>query len=586
MKAYTYKSTRMRHSNILWLFLVVLGLSGCKKLLTLTPEDTLNPENYFSNAKELQLWTNQFYSLMENADAQAGQNADDHVDNALGEIITGQRDAASENGWTFSTLRKINYYLQNSANCQDAAARKQYDGVAYFMRAFFYFDKVREYGDVPWYSQVLASDDDALLFKPRDSRELVMDSVMMDLDRAIQMLPVTKSKFVVSKWTALALKSRVALYEGSFRKYHGMSNADKYLEQAAAAGADFIQNSGYKLYTTGTEPYRNLFNTIDALTDEVILAKVHSTATNLTHGIPFAINNGKQGFTKRFMNHYLMADGSRYTSQAGWETRQFAAETQSRDPRLKQTVLSPGYIQKGATATTINKLVAVTGYQPIKFVAEVAYDGASKAITDWPLFRTAEVYLNYAEAKAELGSLTQNDLDISVNKIRSRAAMPAMTLAAANSNTDPLLLDYYPNVTKSANTGVILEIRRERTVELVMEGFRQWDLFRWKEGKKLTEPFLGCYFPGPGRYDMNNDGVNDLVLWVGTRETITGGTSKEIGVDIILSEGTSGYIVAYPTIKTTWNENRDYLWPIPTSERVLTGGKLTQNPGWTDSSGF
>lgn len=586
MKVYTYKTMLMSYSNKILVLLVILGLSSCKKLLNLTPEDTLNPKNYFSNAKELQLWTNQFYAQMENADTQAGQNADDNVDNALGEVITGQRDAASENGWSFTMLRKINFYLQNSANCKDVSARKQYDGVAYFMRAYFYFNKVQEYGDVPWYNQVLSSEDDALLFKPRDSRELVMDSVMVDLDRAIQMLPVTKSKFTVTRWTALAFKSRVALYEGTFRKYHGMQNADKYLEQVVTAGSDFIQNSGYKLYTTGTEPYRTLFNTIDALTDELILARVYSTAANLTHGVPFNISNGKQGFTRRFINHYLMADGSRYTSQTGWETKQFAAETQNRDPRLKQTVLSPGYIQKGATVTTLNKLVAVTGYQPIKFVAEVAYDGASKAITDWPLFRTAEVYLNYAEAKAELGNLTQNDLDISVNKIRTRANMPAMNLATANANTDPLLLNYYPNVTKSANTGVILEIRRERTVELVLEGFRQWDIFRWKEGKKLTETFYGCYFPGPGKYDMNNDGTNDLVLWVGTRETITGGTSKQIGVDVMLSEGNSGYIVAYPTIRTTWNENRDYLWPIPTSERVLTGGKLSQNPGWTDSSGF
>jgi len=576
----------MRKSNTILLLLVIFALTSCKKLLNLTPEDTLNPTNYFSNAKELQLWTNQFYSQLDAADAQSGQNADDNVDNALGEVMTGQRDAASENGWGFGNLRKINYYLQNSSNCKDAAARRQYDGVAYFMRAYFYFIKVRQYGDVPWYNQVLGSDDDALLFKPRDSRELVMDSVMSDLDKAISMLPVAKSKATVSKWAALALKSRVALYEGTYRKYHGLQNADKYLQQSVAAGADFIQNSGYKLYTTGTEPYRTLFNTIDALTDEVILARMYSTTTNLTHGIPFNIINGRQGFTKRFMNHYLMADGSRYTSQSGWQTRLFADETQNRDPRLKQTVLSPGYIQKGATVTTLNKLVAVTGYQPIKFVAEVAYDGASKAMTDWPLFRTAEVYLNFAEAKAELGSLSQNDLDISVNKIRARVNMPALNLATANSNTDDLLLNYYPNVTKGANTGVILEIRRERTIELVLEGFRQWDLFRWKEGKSLTGPFYGCYFPGPGRYDMNNDGTNDLVLWVGTRETITGGTSKQIGVDVILSEGNSGYIVAYPTITTTWVENRDYLWPIPTSERVLTGGKLTQNPGWTDSSGF
>ena len=139
-----------------------------------------------------------------------------------------------------------------------------------------------------------------------------------------------------------------------------------------------------------------------------------------------------------------------------------------------------------------------TGYQPIKYVAEAAYDGANKGVINMPLFRTAEVYLNYAEAKAELGTITQNDLDISVNKLRNRAKMPDLNLNTANANVDPLLLSYYPNVTQSNNTGVILEIRRERTIELVMEGFRQWDLLRWKEGAAFGKSFEGIYFPGVG----------------------------------------------------------------------------------------
>ena len=156
------------------------------------------------------------------------------------------------------------------------------------------------------------------------------------------------------------------------------------------------------------------------------------------------------------MNHYLMADGSRYTDKQGWETDDFVAETSNRDPRMAQTVLCPGYIQKGATKVTANNLNALTGYQPIKYIAESKYDGANKAFTDWSLFRAAEVYLNYAEAKAELGTLTQNDLDISINKIRDRARMPHLNMSAANANPDPLMLKYYPNVTRSTNTGVIL----------------------------------------------------------------------------------------------------------------------------------
>lgn len=565
---------------------LVLLFVACDDQLNLEPEDTLSPGTYFSSAKELELWTNYFYSQLDNADGQAAQNADDNVDNGLGDLMMGQRDASSENGWNWGMLRRINYYLQNSSNCPDVAARNHYDGIAYFSRAYFYFLKVRRYGDVPWYNQVLGSADDELLFKERDDRGLVMDSVMADLDKAIDLLPATKNKVRITKWTALAFKSRAALYEGTFRKYHQLDDADKYLQQAADAASDFITSSGYKLFTAGDEPYRNLFNTDEANDEEVILTRIYSSAANLMHGVQFNIINGKQGLTRRFMNHYLMADGSRFTDQPGWETKLYTEEVQSRDPRLKQTVLTPGYIQKSATAPTRNNLNAVTGYQPIKFVAEPAHDGAVKSISDWPLFRVAEVYLNYAEAKAELGTITQEDLDISINRLRARAKMPDLSLAEANANVDPLLLEYYPNVTQSENTGAILEVRRERTIELVMEGFRQWDLLRWKEGKQFEGPFYGIYFPGEGKYDMDNDGTDDLALWSTIEESINGGISLRIGSDIVLSEGDSGYIVAYPNTTLNWVEKRDYLWPIPASERVITGGVLTQNEGWEDSTNF
>jgi len=571
------------------IFLPALALlfSACNEdFLTLAPEDTLSPVTYFSTETELRLWTNSFYTLLEEADAEAAMNADDNIDNALGDIMEGQRDAASEGGWTWSMLRRINYYLQHSFNCSDVSARNHYDGVAYFMRAYFYFEKVRRYGDVPWYNQVLGSADDKLLYKARDNRELVMDSVMADLDKAIALLPTAKSTVYVTKWTALAFKTRAALYEGTYRKYHNLGNADKYLEQVATAGNDFIKNSGYSLYSTGTEPYRNLFNSADAISSEVILTRIYSSTANLMNGIQFNINNMRQSFSREFMNHYLMADGSRFSEQAGWQTMLYAKETQNRDPRMKQTVLCPGYIQKGASAATKNTLKSLTGYQCIKFIAESAYDGASKGISDWPLFRAAEVYLNYAEAKAELGTLTQDDIKVSINKIRTRAKMPDMVLTTAKENIDPLMLQYYPNVTNSAFRGAVLEIRRERTIEMCMEGLRQWDLLRWKEGARFRGPYYGCYFPGPGKYDMDNDGVDDLVLWTGTRVTITGGTSKEIGTDVILSEGTSGYIIAYKDNNLVWNEDRDYLWPIPADERVLSGGVLTQNPGWTDSTNY
>ena len=573
---------------------ILLGAACSSCDLTLIPEDTVTPQTFFKTETDLRLWTNQFYTMLESPDNAAGLNADDMVDKSMGDVISGTRMASNEKGWTWTALRKINYYLANSHNCTDEAVRTKYDGVAYFFRAYFYYEKVLRYGDVPWYEQVIGSEEEELLKKPREDRDIIMDHVMNDLKNAIEMLPREKDVARVTRWSALALKSRIALYEGTWRKYRNLPDADKYLQLAADAASTFISESGYSLYKEGTEPYRDLFCSDDAKQEEVILARIYNfEGLNLSHNVQFNIRNSAAGFTRRFMNHYLMADGSRFTEKEGHETMSYTEETAGRDPRMAQTVLCPGYIAKGEESVTANDMTAMTGYEPIKFVSTAAHSGASKGTSDWPLFRTAEVYLNYAEAKAELGTLTKDDLLISIDRIRDRAGMKGLDMAAANANPDPFLLACYPNVTKSENTGVILEIRRERTIELVMEGLRIWDMFRWKEGAQLvneTNPYYGIYFSGPGLYDMDGDGRNDLELYVDkqTSSPADGLTVLRIGSDIILSDMAEnrGYVVAWSTLKYTWNEERDYLWPIPADQRVLTGGLLTQNPGWTDSTDF
>ena len=420
-----------------------------------------------------------------------------------------------------------------------------------------------------------------------------MDRVMEDFDRAIEMIPETKdpNSARVTKWVALAMKSRAALIEGTWRVYHEMPDAEKYLEQAAAAAKTFIEESGYTLYKQGEQPYRDLFCSDNAKTEEVVLARLYQfEALNVSNSVQFNIRNDAQGFTRRFMNHYLMADGSRFTDIEGNETMFYTEETKGRDPRMAQTVLCPGYIAVDETATTPNDMTSLTGYEPIKFVASAEHSGASKGTCDWPLIRAAEVYLNYAEALAELGTLDQAALDVSVNEIRDRAGMPDLIISEANNNIDPFLASCYPNVKEGPNKGVILEIRRERTVELVNEGFRQWDMLRWKEGEQMVnkdKPYYGIWFPSEGLYDMDGDGKNDLEIYSQVQQSkpADGLTVKKIGSDLVLSEGTYGYVVAWSTLTWEWND-REYLWPIPADQRVLTGGALTQNPGWTDSTNF
>lgn len=579
-------------NKIIILGMVTTLFSSCD--LTLLPENAVTPENYFQNKSDLELWTNQFYTLLDEPDASAGTNADDMIDKGMGQVIEGTRSAASETGWSWTKLRHINYFLQHSSNCDDETARNQYNGVAQFFRAYFYFVKVRRYGDVPWYDQVLGSEDQELLVKARDSREFVMDQVLKDFQDAATSLP-TKSTETrntrVTKWAALAFASQAALYEGTYRKYHGLDNYEKYLEIAASTARQFIDESGFSLYKEGTEPYRDMFCADNAKTTEVVLARAYNfEGLQLSHSVQFSIANLQMGFTRRFMNHYLMADGTRFTDKQGYETMFYTDEVKNRDPRLQQTVLCPNYIQKGETTVTANDLTAYCGYRPIKFVGTKDHDGAAKSTSDWPLMRAAEVYLNYAEAKAELGTLKQEDLDISINKIRERAKMPDLNLTDANSNPDPYLAACYPNVEQGTNKGVILEIRRERTIELVMEGLRQWDLFRWKEGKQMFNhyvPYYGIYVPGVGTYDMDGDGKPDLEIYE-TTATSQCDNKKKLDKDIYLSNGTSGYIIGFPkvTYGKDWKEERDYLWPIPADQRVLTQGILTQNPGWEDGLSY
>ena len=462
--------------------------------------------------------------------------------------------------------------------------------MAYFFRAYFYYEKVLRYGDVPWYEQVIGSEEEELLKKPREDRGIIMDHVMNDLKNAIEMLPREKDVARVTRWSALALKSRIALYEGTWRKYRNLPDADKYLQLAADAASTFISESGYSLYKEGTEPYRDLFCSDDAKQEEVILARIYNfEGLNLSHNVQFNIRNSAAGFTRRFMNHYLMADGSRFTEKEGHETMSYTEETAGRDPRMAQTVLCPGYIAKGEESVTANDMTAMTGYEPIKFVSTAAHSGASKGTSDWPLFRTAEVYLNYAEAKAELGTLTQADIDLSIKKLRDRVGMPNLDMDHANANPDPYLSapeTGYPNVT-GPNKGVLLEIRRERTIELLQEGHRYYDLIRWKEGKAFTQPLLGLYIPSKGEYDLDGDGTPDIYLKTkGETPSTKAPLIMEIDQDIFLSEGDHGYISPHKKNPGEWNEARDYYYPIPTDDRSLTGGALTQNPGWNDGLDF
>lgn len=585
----------MKHTIInVILFLAAIACVSCEDMLDFQPKDRLSPDTYFRTETDCELWTNNYYTVFPSAEGVYSEPFDVIVRDVLADEISGVRKPMPTDGnWKWTKLREMNFFLSRSSQIEEESVRLRYEGLTRFFRAYFYFEKVKRYGDVPWVDKPLSSDDKEL-YKGRDSREFVMEKVMEDIDFAIANLPEKQDVYHVTRWTARALKSRIALFEGTFRKYHGIDGYEKYLQECVTASEPFL-NGPYNIYTTGSTPYQDLFTSQNAIGTEIILARAYTSAiSGMTHDVNGHLTGatmGRPGMTRNAVNMYLMRDGSRYTDQPGYATKTFVDECKNRDLRMAQTIRTPKYKRIGGKKELAPDLSrSTTGYQLIKYLTEEKYDANKASTNDMPLFRLAEVLLNYAEAKAELGTLKQDDLNKTIKPLRSRAGLPELDMEEANENPDPYLASPetgYANVT-GANKGVILEIRRERTLETPMEGLRYWDIMRWKEGKRFEKPIEGLYFAGTGEYDLDGNGTVDVYIY--DSETAPGNKADvlylKLGTDIVLSEKTSGNLLAHSTTHRIWNEERDYLYPIPTDDRVLTQGAISQNPGWDDGLPF
>ncbi|UII25945.1 RagB/SusD family nutrient uptake outer membrane protein [Fulvivirga maritima] len=573
--------------NISILLLTVFAFSCSDDYLDREPLSEVTPDNFFQRASDLELYTNGFYRMFPGIETYNGdQVVDNIITNTLSEEMRSARIVPTTGGgWDWGDLREINFFLENYGKCDDEEAKKHYGGIAHFFRAYFYFQKVKRFGDVPWYDQTLNPEDIEELQKPRDDRQFVVDKILQDLDTAIANIDDNQETYLLTKYTALALKSRVGLYEGTYEKYRNMEGYEDYLNASIDASEELMNNSPYVVYNTGNpnEDYLHLFNSHDAISTEMILSRQYSTELNVTHNVNYYTTTssyGTPGVPRNLIDTYLNSDGSRFTDVPNHDQMAFADEVADRDPRLAQTIRTPGYTRVGQSQQLAPNLGAtMTGYQIIKYVTEPQFDTNEQSITDLPIFRFGEVLLNYAEAKAELGNLTQADLDRSINLLRARVAMPELTMADANGNPDPYLSAQYPNV-QGSNQGVILEIRRERRIELFMENFRWDDIVRWHSGETLTQPLRGLYFPGAGEYDLDADGNIDVVLYENEppANQTEGIQYYQLGSDIILDE--NGLIDPHPDFNgRAFNENRDYLYPIPRIE-IQLNSNLEQNPGW------
>ncbi|HMI61482.1 MAG TPA: RagB/SusD family nutrient uptake outer membrane protein, partial [Puia sp.] len=252
-------------------------------------------------------------------------------------------------------------------------------------------------------------------------------------------------------------------------------------------------------------------------------------------------------------------------------------ETAQRDLRMQQTIRCNGYKYSTGVSAPPDYSYTFTGYQPLKFcVDDPAINLNSRNNNSIPIFRYAEVLLNLAEAKEELGSFTATDWSNTIGQLRSRAGITNTSMPTV---ADPYMASYFLNTISDA---VLLEIRRERGVELMLEGFRWDDIRRWKMGKLMNMPYNGVYVPQLNTpYAMNGDGVLNVSF---VTATPTSGAIKGVYYYLIdnktvtLTQGSSGNIIWLANIPRVWDDKM-YYDPIPSSEIVLNPN-LKQNTGW------
>lgn len=593
--------------NIYILFTVLaIVLGACKKgSLDRFPKTSISPNLFFNSEEDLALYVNGLLSMPDRGSYLNDQSSDNVATTAAVEVknvMAGSTNAQNINsGWTWSRLRNINYFLENYGKAKISyEIKKHYVGLARYYRAQFYLDKVKRFSDVPWYSGTL-NPQDKELFKASDPRALVMDSVMADLDFAYKNVKEDVVVGTPGKWAAAAMYARAALYEGTYRKYHPELNlkasANAFLETAVKISGEIMAAKKYFIYNTGKplQDYATLFNSQDLTSNsEVILANIFEQTKNVgqnVNGVVFG--DYEQAPARDLIQAYLMKDGSRFTTVPNYDKLSFAKEFENRDPRLAQTMAYPGWIRFGDSKPYIQRLNKnFTGYHQLKGYVN-SNDQTILNSVDFPVYRYAEVLLNYAEALAELGTLNQSQLDESVNLIRKRAGLPDLNLAQANASPDPLLQQQFNNV--ESNQGVIFEIRRERRVEFAFENSRYDDLMRWKAGKLLTKSPEGMYFAGLGKYDLTGDGIEDIIL-IDKSQTIPDEDHKEknsLGVVLIyyrtgevgseatvyLKNGTSGGAIVTENVTRKFEEPKYYYRPIP-QQQVILNNNLKQVFGW------
>ncbi len=575
--------------KIFFYFIIIAVGWSCSDILNKYPLDKVTEEVYWKSSKDLELYCNRFYSCFPDHrknNWMGGTFRDYNSDNEYTSnydisLINGKRVIPTEKNsehWNWENIRAVNYFFENYKKVEsDYNSIKQYVGEMYFFKAWYYFELLKRYGDIPWYDKVLSLDSKEL-YDPRLSRHIITDSIISCLDKAIIHLSdkedTPQDRF--SKDVALAFKARICLYEGTWEKYHagsvfGVDGEDgkSFLEQAVKT-TEILMNKNYGLYIykngdDKVENYRQLFIQRDySENKEILFGKEYDLNINYAHNLQSAACY-ERGATKSLIDYYLCKNGKPiYINEEKNSLYEgdddFNKLKANRDPRLSATVFSPGEVRyidftSGDTISRVSINIVGSEKMPTGYYLKKGFDYdysqhvVDGATTGAIAFRYAEVLLIYAEAKAELNQLTQEDLDKSINLLRKRVGMPNLMIN----------IDYTdPNWDFKNISPILNEIRRERRIELAFEGFRYDDIMRWASGDEV----LFGKRPKGIKFNQNNY------------------PNVTPGIDVFIDS--DGYLdplqIQIPN-GYGFDINRDYLYPLPLNELVLNTN-LAQNPGW------
>ncbi|WP_339902593.1 RagB/SusD family nutrient uptake outer membrane protein [uncultured Cyclobacterium sp.] len=564
------------------IFFILTLFSGwsCTDFLDRPPLDQIGIDDYWKSSVDLKNYTARFYESLpyhENNLSTAGREAaTTNVTYRTANSILNGETTLSTGSWQsgFAPVRSVNIFLDNYNKCEDPySSWKQYLGEAQFFKAWIYFDLVQTYGDVPWYTHALTPDDEAELIKPRDSRIVVVDSILSLLDKAIINLEKRDEapwgNNSINKEAALAFKSRVALFEGTWQKYHGDdefgtagADPDKYFQACVDAGNELI-NGDYNvgIFSTGNpdQDYFDLFKTGDmGAVSEVLLYRAYNIGEFIGHNQNYynTTTPSELGATWEYVSSHLGSDGEPidYLSIAqdikGNDFLEMLASEV--DLRLRQSIWIPGDVQHYPSDVVFDyppifagsRENNPTGFQVKKYAnPEQELDYANANDAGRIIFRYGEVLLNYAEALEELNGTVAYD---QLNLLRERAGMPDFEVLSQDA--DPNKIEYgYPI------SDALYEIRRERRVELAFEVLREQDWKRWAAHELFLNkrpkgyPFSSMEFPDESPVVDENGLLDPLQV-----------------------ELSSGY---------NFIPGRNYLESVPQTELTLNPN-LSQNPGW------